>query len=138
MKQKLNVLIILGALLGLAAGVAHAAPQMLIGPQTVRVKNDRIVLKAVCPAEASACSGVILGRLPLARKPGSLLDPGSLGGPFFDLKPGETLRVVFRLTPKTRAFLKTHLKTTLNLTVKLLDEQDNESVTRLKLTLFAT
>jgi curli biogenesis system outer membrane secretion channel CsgG len=120
-----------------ATRAAAEAPQMQIGPPTVHVKNGKITVKAVCPPEASACEGVILGRLPLTRKPGSLLDPGSLGGPFFSMKPGETMGVVFRLTPKTKAYLKTHFKTTLNLTVKVLDDEGDESVSKLKLTLFA-
>ena len=120
-----------------ASRAATEAPQMQIGPPTVHVKNGRITVKAVCPPEASSCEGVISARLPLTRKPGSLLDPGSLGGPFFSMRPGETIRVVFTLTAKTKAFLKTHARTTLNLTVKVLDNERNESVTKLKLTLFA-
>jgi hypothetical protein len=116
---------------------AAEGPQMQIGPPTLHVKNGKIAMKAVCPAEASACSGVILGRLPLPRKRGSALDPGSLGGPFFNLKPGETLPVVFRLTAKTKAFLKTHRKTTLQVTVKVSDAEHNETVSTTKLTLFA-
>ena len=138
------VVLVMAAALAAVAPMADAAkqaaaeaPQLLIGPPTVHVKNGRIALKAICPTEASSCEGVILGRLPLTRKPGSLLDPGGLGGPFFDLKPGETLRVVLKLTAKTKAYLKTHFKTTLNLTVKVLDDERNESVTKLKLTLFA-
>jgi hypothetical protein len=127
------------AVLAPAAGAKAAdAPRMLIGPSIVHVKNGKIVLKAVCPPTASACTGVILGRLPLARTPGSVLDPGSLGGPFFDLQAGQALRVVFTLTAKTKAFLKTHRKTALYLTVKVLDDQRNESVTKRQLTLYAS
>lgn len=116
---------------------AAEAPQMQVGPPTVHVKNGKIVLKAVCPAETSACSGVIIGRLPLPRKRGSILDPGGLGGPFFSLQPGETLRVVLPLTPKTKAFLKTHFRTTLQLTVKVNDSEGNARVFTTTMTLFA-
>ena len=117
--------------------VAGEAPQMQIGPPTVHVKNGQIAVKTVCPIDVTECSGVILARLPLARKPGSLLDPGSLGGPFFTMRPGEMKTVVFKLTEKTKAFLKTHPKTLLIVTVKVLDDESNESVSTMKLTLFS-
>jgi len=124
------------ALAALAHGAGAAASQMVIAPAAAHVKNGKIALTATCSADASACSGVILGRLPLARRRGSALDPGSLGGPFFSIQPNETMPVVFKLTPKTTAFLKLHPKTTLTVTVKLTGDDHNELVSAIKLPLY--
>jgi hypothetical protein len=143
MKRRLILVVVaalaVGAVAATPAAIAQTlgeAPQMQIGPPTVHVKNGRITVKAVCPPEVSSCEGVIVARLPITRRPGSLLDAGGLGGRIFSMKPGETRGFVFPLTSKAKAFLKTHVQTTLNLTVKVLDDERNESVTKLKLTLF--
>jgi hypothetical protein len=120
-----------------AARSGAAVPNVAIGPKVAHVQNGKIRLRATCPATASRCGGVILGRLPLASKPGSILDPGGLGGPFISMKPGQTIPVVFPLTPATRTFLATHPKTTLTVTTKLSDDDGNEGQSQLRVTLFA-
>ena len=119
-----------------AAANQAADPGLDLTPAAVHVKNGRIVMKATRAAEAGEASGVILGRLPLPMRRGSLLDPGSLGGPFFSMQPGQTIPVVFKLTDTTKA-LKTHPKTALTVTIKLLDAERNSFVSTKKITIYA-
>jgi hypothetical protein len=141
---------LLAAVVGFVAAAAIAAPgaaaadepdttppNVLISPGVAHVTKGKIRLNATCPAEEVSCSGVILGRLPLPYKRGSALDPGGLGGPILTIQGGQTVPIVFTLTPKTKAFLKTHARTTLTVTVKMLDEARNGSEEKVKVILHA-
>jgi len=118
-------------------GTDTTGPKVTISPTVVHVKNGKIRLKATCPGDEALCSGVILGHLPIARKRGSILDPGSLGGPILTIKPGQTVQIAFPVSAPAKAFLATHPKTTLTVQAKMVDDAGNEGTTQSKVTLFA-
>ena len=96
------------------------APRLTIGPSVVKAKNGKLVLNATCIGTAE-CQSVLTARIDVRN--------GGLGGQIFDVDAGQTEKLVFKLQPNVRAWLKTHRRNTLVVEARTSDE-DHEVVWR--------
>ncbi len=134
--MKVKRLIVLAALTlaalatsSFAAGAADAVPKLKVGPSAVKVKNGKFVLNASCLGEAE-CQSVLTARIDVGN--------GGLGGKIFEIEPGKTEKLVFKLAPNVRYWLRSHHRSTLVIEARTSNE-DYEVVWRgtFRLKLFA-
>jgi hypothetical protein len=95
-------------------------PKLKIGPAAVKVKNGKFALNATCIGSAE-CQSVLTARIDVKN--------GGLGGQIFDVEPGQTEKLVFKLEPNVRTWLKTHPRSTLVISARTSNE-DYEVVWR--------
>src|SRR5918995_3344604 len=103
-----------GALLSTSLAVAADVPKLQVGPSVVKVKNGRIVLAATCVGEAE-CQSVLTARIDVRN--------GGLRGHIFDVDPGQTEQLVFKLEPNVRFWLKTHPRSTVVINARTSNEE---------------
>jgi hypothetical protein len=117
MKLKSLVIALVAAAALLSAGLAGAQaapPKLEIGPSVVKVKNGKLVLVAKCIGDAE-CQSVLTARIDVRN--------GGLGGQIFDVDPGKTEKLVFKLEPNVRMWLKTHRRSTLVISARTSNEE---------------
>jgi hypothetical protein len=104
----------------LAFGAAADVPKLQIGPSVVKVNNGKLILNATCVGEAE-CQSVLTARIDVKN--------GGLGGQIFDVEPGQTEKLVFKLEQNVRTWLKSHRRSTLVISARTSNE-DYEVVWR--------
>lgn len=99
-----------------ASSLAAAAdvPKLQIGPPVVKVANGKLVLTAKCLGTAE-CQSVLTARIDVKN--------GGLGGQIFKIGPGQAERLVFKLEPNVRAWLRTHRRSTLVISARTSNEE---------------
>jgi hypothetical protein len=123
MKLKTLVTALIAAAALVSTGLAGAqadVPELKIGPSVVKVKNGKLVLVAKCLGDAE-CQSVLTARIDVRN--------GGLGGQIFDVEPGQTEKLVFKLEPNVRTWLKSHRRSTLVIEARTSNE-DYEVVWR--------
>ena len=98
----------------LAAGAAADVPKLKIGPSAVKVMNGKLVLNATCIG-SSECHSVLTARIDVGN--------GGLGGKIFDVDPGKTEKLVFKLEPNVRYWLRSHHRSTLVIEARTSNEE---------------
>jgi hypothetical protein len=104
---------VVAALVSSSVAVGAAVPKLQIGPSVAKVKNGKLILAASCIGELE-CQSVLTARIDVRN--------GSLGGKIFKVAPGQTEKLVFKLEPKVRAWLKTHPRSTLVINARTSNE----------------
>jgi hypothetical protein len=116
--MKIKKLIVAAAVVAtlVSSSLAAAAdvPRLQIGPSVVSVKNGKFVLGAKCLGEAE-CQSVLTARIDVKN--------GGLGGKIFDVEPGQTEKLVFRLESNVRTWLKSHHRSTLVINARTSNEE---------------
>jgi hypothetical protein len=123
MKVKTLVIALIAAAALVSTGLAGAqadVPKLKIGPSVVKVKNGKLVLTATCVGDAE-CQSVLTARIDVKN--------GGLGGQIFDVDPGQTEKLVFKLEPNVRTWLKSHRRSSLVIEARTSNE-DYEVVWR--------
>ena len=122
MRSVRSIITVAVALAALAlAGVAAASTiptQLSLQEKALKVKNGRIVLTVSCASD-DVCNSIVTARVPMPG--GIIIKRGGLGGKIFKMQNAETKGVVFTLTPEVKAWLKTHRRTSLLVTLKATD-----------------
>ena len=97
----------------LAASAAADVPKLRIGPSVVKVSTGKLVLTATCIGELE-CQSVLTARIDVGN--------GGLGGQIFDVDPGKTEKLVFKLESNVRTWLKSHRRSTLVINARTSNE----------------
>jgi hypothetical protein len=113
--RKLTVAaVMLVALVSSSLAAAAGVPKLQIGPSVVKVKNGKLVLNATCLGEAE-CQSVLTARIDVKN--------GGLGGQIFEVEPGQTEKLVFKLEQNVRTWLKSHRRSTLVIEARTSNEE---------------
>jgi len=113
-KKLIVAAIAVAALASTSLAAAADVPKLQIGPSVVKVKNGKLVLKATCIGEAE-CQSVLTARIDVGN--------GGLGGQIFKVAPGGTEKLVFKLEPNVRTWLKSHRRSTLVINARTSNEE---------------
>ena len=119
-KQLIVAAVAVLALASSSLAAAADAPRLQIGPSIVKAKNGKLVLVASCVGDA-ACRSVLTARIDVKN--------GGLGGQIFEVAPGRSEKLVFKLEPNVRYWLKSHPRSTLVIEARTSNE-DYEVVWR--------
>jgi opacity protein-like surface antigen len=113
-KKLIVAALAVAALASSSLAAAADAPKLQIGPSVVKVANGKLVLTAKCIGTAE-CQSVLTARIDVKN--------GGLGGQIFDVEPGQTEKLVFKLEPNVRAWLRTHRRSTLVISARTSNEE---------------
>jgi hypothetical protein len=119
-KKLIVAAVMLAALVSSSLAAAADVPKLQIGPSVVKVKSGKLILNATCVGEAE-CQSVLTARIDVKN--------GGLGGQIFDVEPGQTEKLVFKLEQNVRTWLKSHRRSTLVISARTSNE-DYEVVWR--------
>lgn len=112
-KKQIVAAIAVVALASTSLAAAADVPKLQIGPAVVKVKNGKFVLNATCIG-AAECQSVLTARIDVKN--------GGLGGQIFKAAPGTTEKLVFKLEPNVRTWLKSHRRSTLVISARTSNE----------------
>lgn len=118
--KKLVVAAVAVALASSSLAAATDVPKLQIGPSVVKANNGKLVLVAKCIGDAE-CQSVLTARIDVKN--------GGLGGQIFKVDGGQSERLVFKLEPNVRTWLKSHRRNTLVIQARTSNE-DYEVVWR--------